>query len=531
MSYIGNTSTTQAFTPAVDYFSGNASTTAFTLSRPVASVAQVQVVVNNVAQNPSSAYTISSNTITFTSAPSSGTNNIYVYYTSPITDVIAPGQNTVTTTSLAGGTVTTTADATLNGLTVGKGGGAVSTNTAVGASALAANTTGTNNTVLGINSGLSSTTATNNVYLGLNSGYWQTTGGFNVAVGASSFQGASGNATGSYNSAFGYYALIGNTTGTNNVALGSQALQANTTASQNTAVGYQALYTNVTGAQSTAVGYQAGYTANAGPNDYFGYLAGYTNSTGTTNVCIGTISGRYATGGNNTFLGYNSGGAITTGAKNTIIGQYSGNQGSLDIRTSSNYIVLSDGDGNPRGIFTNNGFLCIGGATTTVYSESLRINTANNQGIHINETTSSSSINYQYFTKGAGPTNVGAIYYNGSVMAYQTTSDYRLKENVAPISNALNKINLLKPVTYTWIDNQQSGEGFIAHELQEHFPDAVSGTKDEVDENGKPKYQGMDASVLIATLTAAIQELKAINDTQAETINALTARIEALENK
>jgi len=105
MSYIGNTNTTQAFTPAVDYFSGNASTTAFTLSRPVASVAQVQVVVNNVAQNPSDAYTVSvslgGGIITFTSAPSSGTNNIYVYYTSPITQVIAPGQGTVTTTSLA----------------------------------------------------------------------------------------------------------------------------------------------------------------------------------------------------------------------------------------------------------------------------------------------------------------------------------------------------------------------------------------------------------------------------------------------
>lgn len=100
MSYIGNTNTTQAFTPAIDYFSGTGSATAFTLSKPVASVAQVQVVVNNVAQNPSSAYTVSSNTITFTSAPSAGTNNIYVYYTSPITQLIAPSQGTVTTSSL-----------------------------------------------------------------------------------------------------------------------------------------------------------------------------------------------------------------------------------------------------------------------------------------------------------------------------------------------------------------------------------------------------------------------------------------------
>jgi len=103
MSYIGNTSTTQAFTPAVDFFNGNGSTTAFTLSRPVASVAQVQAVISNVPQNPGTAYTVSGNTITFTSAPPSGTQNIYVYYTSPITQVIAPGQGTVAPTSLSQG--------------------------------------------------------------------------------------------------------------------------------------------------------------------------------------------------------------------------------------------------------------------------------------------------------------------------------------------------------------------------------------------------------------------------------------------
>ena len=100
MAAIGNSPTQQAFTPAIDYFSGNGSTTAFTLSRPVASVAQVQVTIDNVAQNPSSAFTVSANTITFTSAPLSGTNNIYVYYTSPITQVIAPGQGTVTNVAL-----------------------------------------------------------------------------------------------------------------------------------------------------------------------------------------------------------------------------------------------------------------------------------------------------------------------------------------------------------------------------------------------------------------------------------------------
>ena len=95
MSFIGNTPSQQAFTPAVDYFNGNASTVAFTLSRPVSTTAQVQVTIENVPQNPSSAFTVSGSTITFTSAPPSGTSNIYVQYTSPITTVIAPGQGTV----------------------------------------------------------------------------------------------------------------------------------------------------------------------------------------------------------------------------------------------------------------------------------------------------------------------------------------------------------------------------------------------------------------------------------------------------
>jgi hypothetical protein len=128
MAFIGNTNTTQGFIPAIDYFSGNGSTVAFTLSRPVASVAQVQANISNVPQNPSSAFSVSGNTITFTSAPPSGTNNIYVYYTSPITQVIAPGQGTVTSESF--GTIvnfTTTGntvlgDASTDTLNVGNGG-------------------------------------------------------------------------------------------------------------------------------------------------------------------------------------------------------------------------------------------------------------------------------------------------------------------------------------------------------------------------------------------------------------------------
>jgi hypothetical protein len=106
MGYLGNTPQTQGFTPAVDVFSGNGSTTAFTLSRPVASVAQVQAFIENVPQSPVDAFTVSGNTITFTSAPPSGSSNIYVRYTSPITQVISPTDGTVGTNALAAGAVT-----------------------------------------------------------------------------------------------------------------------------------------------------------------------------------------------------------------------------------------------------------------------------------------------------------------------------------------------------------------------------------------------------------------------------------------
>jgi hypothetical protein len=146
-----------------------------------------------------------------------------------------------------------------------------------------------------------------------------------------------------------------------------------------------------------------------------------------------------------------------------------------------------------------------------------------------------------YGFNGAVATSAGSITHGGNTStSYNTSSDYRMKENVQPMTSALSKVALLKPVTYKW--KQEFGgkdsQGFIAHELQEVFPEAVVWEKDAIDEKGDPKYQGVDTSFLVATLTAAIQELKAINDTQATTITsqasaitALTARITALESR
>jgi hypothetical protein len=126
-----------------------------------------------------------------------------------------------------------------------------------------------------------------------------------------------------------------------------------------------------------------------------------------------------------------------------------------------------------------------------------------------------------YFARSA--TNVGDISVTTTTTSYNSYSDYRLKDNIESMTGALAKVSALKPVIYKWKADGSDGQGFIAHELQAVIPDAVNGAKDAVDEDGKPIYQGVDTSFLVATLTAAIQEQQVL-------ITTLTARITALES-
>jgi hypothetical protein len=119
---------------------------------------------------------------------------------------------------------------------------------------------------------------------------------------------------------------------------------------------------------------------------------------------------------------------------------------------------------------------------------------------------------------------VGSVQTTLSATSFVTSSDYRLKEDIQPMTGALAKVAQLNPVTYKWKLDGTEAQGFIAHELQAVVPDCVTGTKDELDADGNPKYQGIDTSFLVATLTAAIQEQQAL-------ITALTDRITALETQ
>ena len=120
----------------------------------------------------------------------------------------------------------------------------------------------------------------------------------------------------------------------------------------------------------------------------------------------------------------------------------------------------------------------------------------------------------------------GYISMNQYGVQYNTSSDYRLKENITPINDAVSRLKELKPNRFSWKEgpSDYKVDGFIAHELAKVIPEAVSGEKDAVDENNEPAYQGIDQAKVVPLLTAALQE--AISK-----IEQLETRIQKLENK
>jgi hypothetical protein len=162
-----------------------------------------------------------------------------------------------------------------------------------------------------------------------------------------------------------------------------------------------------------------------------------------------------------------------------------------------------------------------GSARQTIFQNSLFLT---GDGLAIQDGNSSTGGAFIGFFQEGG-TKIGTISRNGaSTVAYNTSSDYRLKHDIQPMTGALATVAQLKPVTYKWNVDDSDSQGFIAHELQEVVPECVTGEKDAVDAEGNPQYQGIDTSFLVATLTAALQEAHGL-------IKDLQARVDALEAK
>jgi hypothetical protein len=510
------------------------------------------------------------------------------------------------TADLAAGSVTpakiqTGVDFTFNTLTVGEGGGSIATNTAIGLSALAANTTGAsntgvgyqallantdgtqntavgraaltantsgvlnvavgrsalianttgaNNTALGSQSLLSNTTASNNTAVGYQAAYSNTTGTEIQAFGKGAlYSNTTGNSnsafglnslttntTASDGSAFGVNSLRYNTTGAKNTAIGSDALADNTTGSFNTALGQASLRYNTTSSNSTAVGYQAGYVSTGQRNAFFGYQAGFANTTGESN----------------TYIGRSAGEVMTTGVNNTIIGRFSGNQGGLDIRTLSNYIVLSDGDGNPRmwmngwGAFKN--IIASGAGTPTVGSISTNISEIVGYGANSYEliitnqhptplsqyivdirfgSSSPNNTNARFLACTDNTNEKAAIYSSGAFVSrannYGTYSDVKLKNNIVDATPKLNDLLQLKVRNFNFKDEpEQKHIGFIAQELETVFPGLVEESQDRGSDGEilETTTKTIKTSVLVPMLIKAMQEQQAI-------IETLKARLDA----
>jgi hypothetical protein len=425
----------------------------------------------------------------------------------------------------------------------------------MGSASLLQNSTGAYNTALGSGSLYSNTTASYNTAVGYEAGYSNTVTGGLTAVGYTALQTANGveeatavgyqalqsATTGNGHTAVGYNALASVTTnafstavglrslqsasGTRNTALGAYSGYSTTSGGYNTAIGMEALYSNTTASYNTAVGYEAlfSYVSGSGENVAIGAQALRSQTTGYENIAIGRSAGRdVTTGVRNVLVGDDAGYYITTGSKNTIIGRYNGNQGGLDIRTSDNNIVLSDGDGNPRLYVDSSGNVRIGntggawpGSDGIILLEEgiLQASLNNSASLYLNR--GSSNGNVAQFARSS--TTVGGISVTTTSTSFNTSSDHRLKENVVELTSATARLNQLAPKRFNFIaDDTTTVDGFIAHEVQSVVPEAITGTHNEVDADGNPVYQGIDQSKLVPLLVATIQELE--------------ARITALEN-
>lgn len=319
--------------------------------------------------------------------------------------------------------------------------------------------------------------------------------------------------------------------------------------SANTAVGVSALAGNSSGTRMTAVGYRAMVGATGNFNAAFGSNAFESLAAGTNGTAIGDYALQQTTGSFNTAIGNGSGYLITSGAKNSILGIYNGNQGGLDIRTASNYIVLSDGDGNPRMYFNAAagvipGTLAVTGAVSlatanansiidigsTVGGNATAVNIISNNGGYNWRVSGSWFTNSNYeitpSTASGGTTfstprfviagatgNVRMSAYGAGAATFDASgnitsvSDESLKRDVRPYTRGLAEILAMSPILHGYTEDSgldQSRDDYvsiIAQNTQGILPEAIGQNAD-----GKLSYNPF---VTVHALVNAVKELQA----------------------
>ena len=161
-----------------------------------------------------------------------------------------------------------------------------------------------------------------------------------------------------------------------------------------------------------------------------------------------------------------------------------------------------------------------------IKNNQISANGNNNASLLLNRTAADGAVAKFFRSGGSNNSNnpSGSISVTNNATAYNTSSDYRLKENVVVLNNGISRVKQLLPKRFNFIANAETTvDGFIAHEAQTVVPEAVTGTRDEVDENGNPVMQGIDQSKLVPLLTAALQEAIV----KIETLEAKVAALEA----
>tara|TARA_R100001460_G_scaffold89303_1_gene130840 strand:- start:20 stop:958 length:939 start_codon:yes stop_codon:yes gene_type:complete len=185
--------------------------------------------------------------------------------------------------------------------------------------------------------------------------------------------------------------------------------------------------------------------------------------------------------------------------------------------TEGNDMVLTSGSSNTERMrILSTGQVSFGTSSPLAGSRIFTLASASNPyGLTTQNDATTGTMFVMVFHSNGGSA-IGSITTTNTATAFNTSSDYRLKENITPIENSLERLNNLKPVKFDWKEDGTTSEGFIAHEVQEVFPDAVSGEKDG------EEMQGMDYGRITPLLVKAIQEQQTI-------IEDLKTRIETLE--